>query len=112
MPHDTRAFLHDILTAIGRIRRFTHQANFDCYLADEMLRAAVERQFEIIGEALNQLQKADPELAGTIPHYRRIIAFRNVLIHGYASIDHKLVWGVLETELDTLERAVKALLPE
>ncbi|MGH1484538.1 MAG: HepT-like ribonuclease domain-containing protein [Geminicoccales bacterium] len=64
--------------------RFTNGITFDDYLDDEMLRAAVERQFEIIGEALNQLSKRDPDRANKIPDLARIVAFRNILIHGSA----------------------------
>jgi uncharacterized protein with HEPN domain len=75
-----------------------------------MLRAAVERQFEIIGEALNQLSKVDPELASAIPDLPRIVAFRNILIHGYATVDDALVWQVLRERLPELQRVMQALL--
>lgn len=63
------------------------------YEGDAMLRSAVERQFEIIGEALAQLARLDQDLAARITEYRRVIAFRNILIHGYADIDHRIVWA-------------------
>ena len=75
-----------------------------------MLRAAVERELSIIGEALTQLAKSDPELSGGISEHRRIIAFRNILIHGYADVDDRLVWGVVETKLPLLSREIEALL--
>jgi uncharacterized protein with HEPN domain len=75
-----------------------------------LLKSAVERQFEVIGEALSQLAKADQETAALISEYRRIIAFRNILIHGYAQIDDRLVWGVLDSKLPTLLREVEKLL--
>jgi len=77
-----------------------------------MLRSAVERQFEIIGEALTKLAKVDQETAALISEHRRIIAFRNILIHGYAQIDDRLVWGVLDAKLPTLSLEVKKLLDE
>ena len=77
-----------------------------------MLRAAVERQFEIIGEAMTNIAKVDEPAAGRISHYRRIIAFRNILIHGYANVDDRLVWDVVKTNLPVLEREVEALLRE
>ena len=77
-----------------------------------MLRSAVERQFEIIGEALTKLAKADQETAALISEHRRIIAFRNILIHGYAQIDDRLVWGVVESKLPTLSQEMKKLLEE
>jgi uncharacterized protein with HEPN domain len=70
--------------------------------------SAVERQFEIIGEAFTGLRRSAPELANAIPDLPRIVAFRNVLIHGYATVDDQLVWGVVEGDLpillDTLAR--------
>jgi uncharacterized protein with HEPN domain len=77
-----------------------------------MLRSAVERQFEIIGEALAKLAKIDQETATLISEHRRIIAFRNILIHGYAQIDDRLVWGVLDSKLPALSQEVKKLLEE
>ena len=75
-----------------------------------MLRSAVERQFEIIGEALSQLAKSDLDTAAKISEYRRIIAFRNILIHGYANVDYRLVWGVVEGQLSVLIDEVQKLL--
>ena len=77
-----------------------------------MLRAAVEREFEIIGEAMTQLARVDKAVAARISEYKRIIAFRNVLIHEYADVDNQLVWGVIETNLSTLVREIDALLAD
>ena len=77
-----------------------------------MLRAAVEREFEIIGEAMTQLARVDKAVATRISEYQRIIAFRNVLIHEYADVDDRLVWGVIETNLSTLVREIDALLAD
>jgi uncharacterized protein with HEPN domain len=77
-----------------------------------MLRSAVERQFEIVGEALNQLSKVDPEVASRIPELRRIVAFRNILIHGYATVDDALVWQVLVDKLPGLQHVLHELLDQ
>lgn len=77
-----------------------------------MLRSAVERQLEIIGEALNQLSKADPQMGAAIPDLSRIVAFRNILVHGYAVVDNALVWQLLDDRLPALERVVRGLLPD
>ena len=77
-----------------------------------MMRAAVEREFEIIGEALARLAKSDPGIASGISEFRRIIAFRNILIHGYAKVDERLVWEALESRLPTLRSEVGKLLDE
>ena len=67
-------------------------AEFD---TDIMLRSAVERQFEIIGEALGTLARVDATIAARIPEFRDIVAFRNILIHGYAIPDRARVWQVV-----------------
>jgi uncharacterized protein with HEPN domain len=82
------------------------------YSADPLLRSAVERQFEIIGEALSQAVRADPSLSNRITESRRIIAFRNRLIHGYASVSNEVVWGVVEANLATLRRQAQEALDE
>ena len=72
----------------------------------------MERQFEIIGEALNRLAKADPAAASRIGDYQQIIAFRNVLIHGYDIIDDQVVWEAVQGNLPTLQDKVQALLDQ
>jgi uncharacterized protein with HEPN domain len=77
-----------------------------------MLRSAVERQFEIVGEGVNQLSRIDPDTASRITEFQRIILFRNILIHGYANVDDRVVWGMIEGKLSTLKEDVSALLAE
>ncbi len=98
------------MEAADRIGRFTAGKRFSDYLKDEILRSAVERQFEIIGEALVNLRKVAPKTAASIPDLARIIAFRNILIHGYATVDDRLVWGVVEANLLPLHAALDKLL--
>jgi uncharacterized protein with HEPN domain len=108
--NEAAKLLWDAREAAERIVRFTAGRSFDDYLADDMLRAAVERQFEIIGEAFAGLRRVAPALAAGIPDLPRIIAFRNVLIHGYATVDPTLVWGVIENHLPALRAAIAQLL--
>ncbi len=103
-------YLWDAQRAAGRIARFTAGRDRAAYLADEMLRAAVERQFEIIGEALAGLRRVDPDLASGIPDLPRIVAFRSLLIHGYATVDDRLFWAVVERDLDGLRATLARLL--
>ncbi len=77
-----------------------------------MLRSAVERQFEIVGEALVGLLRVAPDLEARVSDTRRIIAFRNRLIHGYASVSDEVVWGVIEANLDGLRREIASLIAE
>jgi uncharacterized protein with HEPN domain len=75
-----------------------------------MLRSAVERQFEIVGEALNQLAKLAPDLAAQIPDLPRIVAFRNILIHGYAVVDNAIVWRAVQENVPELLSVLERLL--
>lgn len=88
----------------------TSGKSFAEFVGDIVLRSAVERQFEIIGEALTRLARADANTAELIPDLRRIIAFRNILIHGYAFIDHTRVWRVVEMNLPNLRTTLNDLL--
>lgn len=101
--------MHD---AADAILRFVEGHDFSAYLADHMMRSAVERQFEIIGEALNRLSQHNPDLASRIPSRRRIIDFRNMLIHGYDQINDTNVWRTIENELPGLRSALADLLAE
>ncbi len=112
MKPEARKYLYDIWRAVELLREFTADKTFADYEHDAMLRAAVERQFEIIGEATARLARLDQELAGRIGEYRRIVAFRNILIHGYADVDDRLVWDVVEAKLPILRRDVAGLLRE
>jgi uncharacterized protein with HEPN domain len=111
MPPDPRKYLWDALRATELVSEFTDGRSFADYHADTMLRSAVERQLEIVGEALNQLSKADPATASKVPDLPRIVAFRNILIHGYAVVDDALVWQLLRERLPNLERVIRKLLP-
>ena len=110
MRLEARKYLADIDAAAGRIARFTQGKQFAQYLNDEILRSAVERQFGIVGEALSRLVKDSPEIAAAIPDHAKIVGFRNILVHGYASVDDRLVWGVIENHLQPLREAVATLL--
>ena len=67
-----------------------------------MLRSAVERQFSVLGKALARLAKDSPDVAAKIRDSAKIIGFRNILVHGYAAVDDRLVWGVVENHLPAL----------
>jgi len=99
MRIESKKYLYDIARAAKLALGFIAGKSFADYGADPMLRSAVERQLEIVGEALAQLARTDPAVAAQIGEYQRIIAFRNILIHGYAEIDHRIVWNVLELKL-------------
>ena len=102
MKGEVLAHLHDILQAAQAVREFTASHSLDDYLADEQLRSAVERKFEIMGEALNRIRRDAPDVLMQIRNHRDIISFRNILVHGYDAIDDRVVWGVIAEDLDNL----------
>jgi uncharacterized protein with HEPN domain len=111
-PLEARKHLFDILQACELLLQFTSGKGFEDYANDALLRSAVERQFQIIGDALGRALRVDSSLVDAVTDTGRIIAFRNRLIHGYASVSDAVVWGVVESNLPTLHGEVQALLGE
>ncbi len=112
MQLEAKKYFYDIQQAAERIAELTAGKRLDDYRSNAMLRAAVERQFEIIGEALARLLRLDETLAARITEHRRIVAFRNIQMHGYADVDDRVVWDVVQTKLPMLRREVETLLSE
>ncbi|MBM4226221.1 MAG: DUF86 domain-containing protein [Gammaproteobacteria bacterium] len=110
MHADSRKLLWDALRAAERVRRFTQGKTFEHYQTDDLLSSAVERQLGIVGEALSQLRRIDPESANRIEGLSRAVGFRNVLVHGYQAVDNRLVWGVVDGSLGDLMTSLAALL--
>jgi uncharacterized protein with HEPN domain len=98
--------------AAGDIAEFVKGKTVDQYIRDKQLRMAVERGFEIIGEALSQLHKCDAATAERITDWQAIIGLRDVLIHGYARINPERTWDVAQTELPILRRDLGQLMAE
>lgn len=111
MPqHDPEKYLYDIRESAGNILNFVSGKTFEDYSSNLMLKSAVERQFEIIGEALKQLLEKYPDYESEITNPSRIISFRNRLIHGYSSISDEVVWGIIEKDLPILKSEINGLL--
>ncbi len=87
MQRDGRTFLWDRPDAADAIQGYVQGRNFDDYLANRLLRAGAEREFVTIGEAMSQFAKLAPEVAARISDMRRIIGFRNMIVHGYDRIE-------------------------
>jgi len=109
MRLECKKLLYDIQQASEQVSGFVAGKSFIDYETDSLFRSGVERQFEIMGEALNQLSKIDVKIANQITDYKKIISFRNILIHGYADIDNRLVWNIIENKLPGLMQEVKKL---
>jgi uncharacterized protein with HEPN domain len=112
MPREPHTYLWDVQRAAALISEFITGCSLGDYRSNHMLKSAVERQFEIIGEALYQLSRVDPELAARIPNLGRLVAFRNILIHGYAVVDDEIVWGAATDRLPALVAAISKLLED
>lgn len=102
--------LFDALGAIDAATQFASGRDLASYAADLMLRSAVERQLEILGEACTRLQKEDPDLATTLPAIRLAIGLRNRIIHGYDAVDDETVWRTVQDDLAPMRSALAALL--
>ena len=103
-------FLYDMLHACDLLDDFMQGRPLEAYLDDPLLQSAVERQLIIVGEALSHALRIEPTLEQAITDARLIVGFRNVMVHGYASIKPDAVWGVVDEELVILRREVEALL--
>jgi uncharacterized protein with HEPN domain len=112
MRRDPRAYPWDVRETADAIAGFVQSRGFDDYAGDLMLRSAVERQLAIIGEGLRQLARIDQGLAARIPELRRVIAFRNVLIHGYDRIADAGVRRIVQADLPPLRTHAADLLVE
>jgi uncharacterized protein with HEPN domain len=102
--------LLDALEACRAIQGFVAGHTFADYEGNLMLRSAVERQFEIIGEALNHAEIEQPDLTMAIPELRRIVGLRNRIIHGYDSVDDQLLWQTVQAHVPSLTQQLEQLL--
>ena len=103
MPlRDPKKYLYDIANCREFLLTIRQGKTVKDYRNDRLFRSAVERELQIIGEALLQLEKVSPARAEKMSEHRGIIAFRNVLVHGYDSLDPETVWNVVETKLAVL----------
>ncbi|MEX2315697.1 MAG: HepT-like ribonuclease domain-containing protein [Pirellulales bacterium] len=110
MQLEAKKCLEDIRQAAELILQFTAGKLFEDYESDVLLRSGVERQFEIIGEAVNRLSKFDRTIVEGLPDAPRIVAFRNILIHGYDIVDDNVVWDVVQNNVAPLLARVNTLL--
>lgn len=103
---DYELYIEDILNAIKKIKRYTHKISFKNFCKDEKTVDAVIRNFEVIGEAVRQLS---PDIKSKHPEieWKVMINFRNVIIHEYFGIDLEIMWDIIETKLNILEKKIR-----
>ena len=104
--------LQDALDAIVAIEGFLANQSMEDFLSSDILQAAVERKFEIIGEALKKAAEADDAIATLVPELRQIVATRNRIIHVYDNVDHLILWDVVQSQLPDLKLRLQAALDE
>jgi uncharacterized protein with HEPN domain len=110
MDLKTKKWLQDILQAAREIEQYTAGLGFDDFQSNGMAQAAVERKFEIIGEALSRISRSHPALLRRVSDYERIIGFRNIISHGYDIVDVEVVWDAVRNYLPVVIRQVEELL--
>mgnify|MGYP001201250917 CR=1 FL=1 len=109
MPRELRAYTEEILNSLVEIESFISGMDFSEYVQDVKTKAAVERKLLNIGEALNQANQINKDIENTITDFRKIIGFRNILVHGYFGVDDALVWDVVSTKLKRLKSDIESL---
>ena len=112
MDNNIKTWLYDILNAINEIESFfdSNIKEFNAYKNDVRTRRAVERNIEIIGEAMNRILKEGDDFK--ISNTRSIVDVRNRIIHGYDSVSDDIIWGIVIKYLPILEAEVSQLLGE
>ena len=103
MRHKKEQLLHDALTACQELRGFTAGKSLCDVETDRGLQLIIEREFEIIGEALVRLRKVDESAYRKIGQGPRIIGTRNLLAHGYDVVEHVILWDALQEDIPLLE---------
>ncbi len=107
--HKINKYLFDILSSIKSIDDYlNHELNFEFYESNKLVRRAVEREIEIIGEAVNRILKINPEI--DISSTRRIVNLRNWVIHSYDNVDNVIIWGIINKEIPLLRKQVEKLI--
>lgn len=111
MPrHNPEKYLYDIQNCCQFLLQFTQGKTVEDYKKDRAFRSALERELQIVGEAMMHLDNDFPDVAEKIAEHRSIIGFRHVLVHGYDMLNPATVWNVVETKLQTLYQQVGNLL--
>ncbi len=102
-------YLLDISNSIDSIFEYLgNERNFKLYDTNKLIRRAVERELEIVGEATNRIIKINPTI--DISNARRIVSLRNWVIHSYDNVDNVIIWGIIDKDLPLLKTQVDNLL--
>ena len=112
MDIEIKSWLFDVLNAINEIESFfvDRPRTFEAYKNDLRTRRAVERNIEIIGEALNRILNKDSLFQ--LSNSRKIVDTRNTIIHGYDTVSDDIIWSIVINHLPILTTEVAQLLHE
>ncbi len=111
MKEEAKTWLEDIDRSIDEIYLFMpEKRDFFEFKKDLKTRKAVERNIEIIGEAMSRVLKENPEIE--ITNSRKIVDTRNRFIHGYDTVSDEIIWGIVNKYLPILKEEVKKLLED
>lgn len=110
MPHKSAAHLWDARASARLLVTFSSATSEHHLASDDLVRSAIERQFEVLGEALNRLRRDSPDLAARVPNIDRIVGMRNVIAHEYGEIDYEIVWRAATTDVPQLIPVLDILL--
>ena len=111
MKREIKKNLFDIKTSIDSIFEYLgEKGNFKEYQNNKLLRRGIEREIEIIGEAVNRIIKLAPDLK--IENTRKIVDTRNWVIHGYDKVDDVVIWGIVSNYLPKLKKEIENLLAQ
>lgn len=111
MKREIKKYLFDIQTSIDSINNYLgDKRNFLEYQENKLLRRGVEREIEIIGEAMNRILKLNDSIQ--IENARQIVDARNWVIHGYDKVDDVVIWGIISIHLPKLKKEIDTLIEE
>ena len=102
MQDGTREHLEDALRVVTLIGAFTGDASFEDYVADDLLKSAVERQFQVMGQVLARIAQEDPATATALPHLDAFVELGRTLGEHYDGTDDQHLWNMVESELPAL----------
>ena len=105
MKRETKKYLYDIKTSIDSIDAYLEgKKDFFAFQNNKLLRRGIEREIEIIGEAMNRIMKLDPGII--IENARQIVDTRNWVIHAYDTVDDVIIWGIISNHLPKLKQEI------
>lgn len=106
---DWKILFNDIITAIQKIEKYTDNLTYENFIANELVKDAVVRNIEIIGEASNQIPDDFKAQHGNIP-WNKLRGIRNRIVHDYFGVDHDIIWEIISNELNVLKADLNQIL--